>query len=154
MSTEYLGEVNVRFPPVCSMVADHGRAARGIHPIDPVIAGGQIKDEVFDVISRRRPVSVPTAHHNAVVQVESVLPARLADSPAQGSRRHAAHNELPILFHLNEIEAIDEILQFLEPGEEAEIVRRVSRGILGREQAIQLVETCATPDEELPGLDP
>ena len=89
--------------PVAPRVAERVRAhysARGrVNPIRSVATGGKVQHQLFDIVPGRHRVGTRSGA-GTVVKVEGILPAGLADAPAERSRRHASDNELLILVHL------------------------------------------------------
>ena len=82
--------------------------------------------------------------------VQCILLPALAGAPVVGANGHAAHHKTSIRPHFQEIESLDELLQALHGLENRRILGCFSRRVSRREDAVQIVETRASADHELP----
>src|SRR5580692_7694483 len=119
---------------------------RGIRSrIDPfcfVVSRWQIQDELFLVLPRRDGIRSTTAAF-AVMNVERVLLAVLAKPAVVRLPIESAHHKAFVRHHVDETETLDESLQTAQGAQELRVLRRVSRRILCREEAVQLIEAGA-----------
>src|SRR5271157_2820569 len=99
--------------PIASLMrerlASQNCTRRGDHPIRLIGAAGKDQVKIFSVATgldfvRARAVFLV----RAVMVIECVLLARLADSPAIDARRNSALNESLVGTHFEEVEAVHE----------------------------------------------
>src|SRR5208337_3616555 len=87
-----------------------------------------------------------------MVEIERILLSSLAHASTVRSLGHAADHEAPIRTHLDEFEAVDEVLQVAQGAQHLGVIRSVARRVLNRVPRVQMVKTCSPSDHELPGF--
>ncbi len=125
----------------------------GIKPVRSETTGWQSQQESLSIRARCDRVGTSSST-SAVVEVEGILMTRLTDRPAISPVWHATHNEALVEMHLDEIEALQELLETVEGSEHLGVVGRVPTWVRNRELPVELVEARPAADHELPRLDP
>ena len=91
--------------------AGDDRARSRINPLFPVGSSRNVQDQRFMIMPRVHKIVHLVVFELAVVMIQRILLARLAEASAVGSLRHAAQHKALVRTHLDEVEAEDEVLQ-------------------------------------------
>src|SRR5437016_8025875 len=123
---------------------------RRIDPIGLINASGQLENQAFLVSSRHD--SVDVWFELAVVMVEGILFPALAHTPVVSAGGQTARHKAAVRSHLQKIEAFNKVFQAPHSLENRFVLGCPSGRVPNRVHTVQIVETRASADHELPGF--